>query len=81
MERVSRLYEQGVDLIRIGAYVRRWQRWTGSGLRALGKELSGRAFEIVGRSLDGVGGPWPLPLLLPAATPSVGEPADRPDRR
>ncbi|MCP4110608.1 MAG: hypothetical protein GY749_34645 [Desulfobacteraceae bacterium] len=26
-ERVSRLYEQGADLGRIGEYVRRWVRW------------------------------------------------------
>ena len=32
VERVSRLYEQDVDLLHIGAYVRRWLRWTKSGL-------------------------------------------------
>ncbi len=79
VEGVSRLYEQGVDLIRIGAYVRRWQRWARSGLRALGEELSGRALEIVGRSPDRVGGNhWPLPS---AADPSIDEPADRSDHR
>ena len=31
VERVSRLYERGVDLSHIGAYVRRWQRWARSG--------------------------------------------------
>ncbi len=29
---VSRLYEHGADLVRIGAHVRRWQRWAWSGL-------------------------------------------------
>ncbi len=32
VERVSRLYEQDVDLLHIGAYVRRWLRWTKSEL-------------------------------------------------
>jgi hypothetical protein len=40
-ERVSRLYERGVDLIHIGVYVRCWQRWARSGLGALGENLSG----------------------------------------
>jgi hypothetical protein len=34
-QRVSQLYEQGVDLLHIGTYVRRWLRWARSGLRAL----------------------------------------------
>lgn len=33
VERVSRLYEPGADLVRIGAYVRCWQRWARSGLQ------------------------------------------------
>jgi len=37
VERVSRLYERGVDLSHIGAYVRRWQRWASSGLRDTGE--------------------------------------------
>ena len=32
-ERVSRLYERGVDLLHIGTYVRRWLRWARSGLQ------------------------------------------------
>ena len=40
VQRVSQLYEQGVDLIHIGTYVRRWLRWASNGLRALGAELS-----------------------------------------
>jgi hypothetical protein len=46
-----RLYERGVDLSHIGAYVRRWQRWARSGLRAMGEELAERAVGLVGRSL------------------------------
>jgi hypothetical protein len=38
VERVSRLYWQGVDLI--GAYIRRWLQWARGGLRALGAGLS-----------------------------------------
>lgn len=37
VERVSRLYERGVDLIHIGAYVRCWQRWAKSGLGKTGE--------------------------------------------
>ena len=32
VERVSQLYEQGVDLVHIGTYVRCWLRWARSGL-------------------------------------------------
>ena len=78
VERVSRLYERGVDLIHIGAYVRRWQRWARSGLRVLGEELSQRALELVCRSLGRVGQPhWLLPPLIPA----VGETNRRPGQR
>jgi hypothetical protein len=74
-ERVSQLYEQGVDLIHIGAYVRRWLRWTRSGLRAMGAGLSERASELVLRALGRLG--WLggcLPPLCPAvAGPTVGE--------
>jgi hypothetical protein len=45
------LYEQGVDVLHIGIYVRRWLRWTRSALRALGAGLSERAFDLVVRSL------------------------------
>ena len=83
VERVSRLYERGVDLVRTGAYVRRWQRWARGGLRALGEELSERALGLVCRSLGRVGRPhWPLPPLIPAvAGPTVGKAsADRGSR-
>ncbi len=75
VERVSRLYERGVDLIRIGAYVRCWQRWAKSGLGSLGEKLSGQALECVCCSLGRVGPPhWPLPPLCPAgAGPSEGQ--------
>ena len=32
VERITRLYEQGADEIRIGDYVRRWWTWVRSGL-------------------------------------------------
>lgn len=35
VERVSRLYEQGADFVRIGEYVRHWWRWVRSGVSAL----------------------------------------------
>jgi len=83
VEHVSRPYEQGVHLIRIGAYVRRWQRWARSGLRALREKLSERALELVGQSLGRVGLPrGPLPLLIPAVPgQTMGDEADGPDRR
>jgi hypothetical protein len=64
-----------VDLISIGAYVRRWQRWARSGLRVLEEELSNRALELVCRSLGRVGrSHWLLPPLIPAvAGPAVGK--------
>jgi hypothetical protein len=54
-QRVSPLYEQGVDKIHIGTYVRRCLRWARSGLRALGAGLSERAVELVYRSLGRLG--------------------------
>ena len=32
-ERLTRLYEQGADAVRIRAYVRHWRRWVTGGLR------------------------------------------------
>ncbi len=55
--RVSRLDERGVDLSHIGTYVRRWQRWVRSGLRALGEELSERALELSAAHSVASGGP------------------------
>jgi hypothetical protein len=40
VERLSRLYEQDVDLLHIGAYVRRWLRWTKSGLGERAERLA-----------------------------------------
>ncbi len=31
-ERISRLYEQGADDLRVGQYARRWIQWAGAGL-------------------------------------------------
>ena len=47
VQRVSQLYEQGVDMIHIGAYVRRWKRWARSGLAGLGGFLGWRALRRV----------------------------------
>jgi hypothetical protein len=83
VERVSRLYEQGVDLLHIGAYVRRWLRWARSGLRSLGAGLSERALELVVRSLGlpgWLGGCLP-PLCPEVATPPVGGEGDGTEHR
>jgi RNA-directed DNA polymerase len=82
-QRVSQLYEQGVDQIHIGTYVRRWLRWARSGLRAMGEELSERALVLVVRSLVRMGllGGC-LPPLCPAlAGPTVGDEGDGTERR
>ena len=83
VERVSRLYERGVDLIHIGAYIRRWQHWAKSGLRAMGEELSERALTLVYRSLGRMGlHSCALPLLRPAfANQGVGQSARCTDHR
>jgi hypothetical protein len=82
VERVSRLYERGVDLVHIGAYVRRWLRWARSGLRALGAGLSERALVLVVRSLVrlGVLGGC-LPLFPAVAGQTVGDEGDGTERR
>ena len=36
-ERISRLYEQGADINRIGQYVLKWVRWTCAGIQELHK--------------------------------------------
>ena len=41
VERLTRLYEQGASVERIGDYVRRWQLWAVSGLGAYGNSISG----------------------------------------
>jgi len=83
VERVSRLYERGVDLIHIGAYGRCWLRWARSGLRALGEGLSERALELVHLSLGRLGVPCIAPpsLRLTFATQAVGEAAHARDHR
>ncbi|HZW33165.1 MAG TPA: hypothetical protein VFF52_20785 [Isosphaeraceae bacterium] len=40
MERVSRHYERGVERVHIGAYVRSWLHWAGSGLEEMGTTLA-----------------------------------------
>jgi RNA-directed DNA polymerase len=73
VERVSRLYERGVDLIHIGTYVRRWLRWSRSGLGALGAGLPERASVFLVRSWERVGWPghWPLPTFSVPACPAA----------
>jgi hypothetical protein len=78
VQRVSRLYDRGVDLIHIGTYVRRWLRWTRSGLRAMGAGLSERASVLLVR-LGWLGGCLP-PLLPAVAEPTVGDEGDGPER-
>ena len=51
VERVSRLYEQDVDLVRIVAYVRSWQRWARSGLGENGAKLVESATDLLRLSL------------------------------
>ena len=78
VQRVSQLYEQGVDLVHIGTYLRRWLRWARSGLRALGAGLPERALVLVVRSLVRIGVLVGFhPALNPAvAGPPVGEEGD-----
>lgn len=49
LEKVSRLYEQGADAIRIGKYVRRWLQWVRSGVD--GELLVGDVSGLVNGSL------------------------------
>jgi len=83
VERVSRLYEQGVDLVHIGTYVRRWLRSARSGLKELGAGLSERALELVCHSLGRLGVPGiGRPKLRPAsANQAAGDDAHSPDHR
>ena len=73
-----RLYEQGVDLIHIGAYVRRWHRWAKSGLRDSGEKP---AWEVLRPALRAVValflrfGPW-LALSPAFACQTIGDAAD-----
>ncbi len=78
VKRVSRLYEQGVDLIHIGAYVRRWHRWAKSGLRDGGEGL---AWQVLRPTLRGVVALFlrlvPCHTLSPAsACQTIGDAAD-----
>jgi RNA-directed DNA polymerase len=83
VQRVSQLYEQGVDLIHIGAYVRRWLRWARSGLRELGEGLCLRAEGNVVRSLVRLGllgGNLPS-LMSVVVEPTTGNDGDGSDHR
>ena len=62
VERVSRLDEQGADLIRIGAYLKRWSSWAKSGLMRDGGQFVERAMEAISQRLAALATPhWPLP--------------------
>jgi hypothetical protein len=82
-QRVSQLYEQGVDLFHIGSYLRRWLRWPRSGLRALGAAVSERALVLVVRSLGrmGVLGGCLPPMCLAFASQAVGDEGDGTEHR
>ena len=79
----TRLYEQGVDMVHIGTYVRRWLRWARSGLGTLGARLSERALELVRFSPRRLGSPGcpPAVLRLSLAMVQVGEEAQRTEPR
>jgi hypothetical protein len=82
VERVSQLHEQGVDLLHIGTYVRRWLRWARSGLKTLGAGLSEQAWELVGRCLRRLG--WLggcLTTLSPAAGHAIANDGHGPEHR
>jgi RNA-directed DNA polymerase len=81
VERVSRLYERGVDLVHIGAYIRRWVQWARGGLRTLGRRLSELALELVGLSLCRLGVVCCAAASRPPAltNPAVGDAAHRAD--
>ena len=77
------LYEQGVVLVHIGTYPRRWLRWTRSGLKALGAGLCERALVLVVRSLVRLGwlGGCLRPLRPAFANQNAGDDAPNPDPR
>lgn len=53
VERANRLYEQGADQVRIGEYVRRWQRWVRSGLgRYVSLEMILSAADAIAQLID-----------------------------
>ena len=65
VERMSRLDEQGADLIRIGAYLKRWSSWAKSGLMLDGGKFVDRAMEAISQRLAELATPhWPLPHTL-----------------
>jgi len=78
VERVSQLYEQGADMIHIGAYVRRWQRWARSGLRDSGEGLAWHVLRLTLRAVVALllrFVPW-LALSPAFACQTIGDAAD-----
>ena len=60
-----RLDEQAADLIRIGAYIKRWYSWAKSGLMRDGGQFVDRAMEAISQRLAELAIPhWPLLLKL-----------------
>ncbi len=59
-ERVSRLYEQGADVCRIGTYLQRWWRWVRAG-------LGGRAVQMT----VGGGDSGPMEVRSPPEHPAL----------
>jgi len=78
VKRVSRLYEQGVDPIHIGAYVRRWHRWAKSGLPDSGEGLAWQVLRLTLRAVVALllrFVTW-LALSLSFACQTIGDAAD-----
>jgi len=78
VKRVSRLYEQGVDPIHIGSYVRRWHRWAISGLRDSGEGLAWQVLRLTLRAVVALllrFVPW-LALSPEFACQAIGDAAD-----
>jgi hypothetical protein len=83
VERLSQLYEQGVDLLHIGTCIRRWLQWARSGLMTLRDVMTERAMKLVVRCLRRMGllGDC-LTTLLPAfANQNAGEDTAYPEHR
>ena len=59
VERVVRLYEQDVDLVSIGQYVRRWRKWAVAGIRTLVRD----EYDFSRADIKKAGAVMPLPSL------------------
>ncbi len=68
VDRISRLYEQGADTVRIGLYVRRWRRWVEAGLRGHGLDVPTGITAMVAWAGGGRAAPRTPRHTLPAPT-------------